>query len=829
MRLISLELSGFDRIALGNTKYFKLTPSLDLQLIIGTNGSGKSSIINECSPLPPNKQDFSKGGFAVKVFEDKGNIYELKSVFDTKQEHYFIKNGENLNIGRTVSVQKELVKQEFGITPEIHELIMGREKFSTMAPAQRRYWLTQLSSVSYDYAIGVYNKLREKLRDTTGALKITKNRLVVESTKTLSEQEQDLIKREVNELHEFLSHIVEYRKPIEGNIDSINNDINRFNSETIRVSKELIYIINKTKEHNHYGNIDNVNQMIGVFTAKENVAKTFINELHEKINKITENINILMKTGNQGIEQLDKRIQDLKEQQTFLLMNKTVLKDVHRTPLEAIRAIEICKSTLDSVFTQMPSNSDLRYSTGTKNKTIESIGKNTNRIEYLKAEIAKLNNKKEHLLEHKNKSNLTCPNCKATINFVFSQLDYENTVNLIDKYAIELNILNKELEVLQEQLNDINKYIEIYNQYRLIKNSYPALEQLWVLIDNTIVNTPTRCINIVESFHSDVLADKAYIELEKEITDLTQLITAKKLIGDQDCDKLKDERDKIEQDIYKYQLDVILAKQELSILNQYKNYLITIDKLNSDLNFNHTSLKTAIDTKAENLKRQAVIEGIRYVQSVLSKKENSLLELNNQLNIIKDLEKSISILEEDELCLKTLVSELSPIDGLIAEGLFGFIKIFVNQMNAFIKTVWSYEMIIQTCQLSEDSKVDLDYKFPIKIEGKPKLTPDVSMGSTSMMEIIDLAFKIVAIKHLGLNDIPLFLDEFGTGFDKAHRLAVYSVFDYLMNQIQFNQVFIVNHYSDLYGSFKNAEICVLHDSNVDIPKGAIYNKHVVIT
>jgi hypothetical protein len=74
------------------------------------------------------------------------------------------KDGEELNLGATLSVQRELVRQEFKITQETHELSIGRDKFTSMSPSARRYWFTLLSNTNYEYAIGVFNKLKEKHR-----------------------------------------------------------------------------------------------------------------------------------------------------------------------------------------------------------------------------------------------------------------------------------------------------------------------------------------------------------------------------------------------------------------------------------------------------------------------------------------------------------------------------------------------------------------------------------------------------------------------------------------------------------------------------------------
>ena len=97
-----------------------------------------------------------------------------------------------------------------------------------------------------------------------------------------------------------------------------------------------------------------------------------------------------------------------------------------------------------------------------------------------------------------------------------------------------------------------------------------------------------------------------------------------------------------------------------------------------------------------------------------------------------------------------------------------------------------------------------------------------------MKEIVDLAFRITAIKYLGLDDSPLLLDEFGKTFDKEHRLAAAYGIKELMEMKSFTQLFTVSHYEATYGSLTNAEICVLCSKNISIPTNAVYNEHVMI-
>ena len=61
MKITNLILKNYNRLFLNNIKTLELTPTRKINLIIGTNGSGKSSLIKEMSPLPFDKNDFNSG------------------------------------------------------------------------------------------------------------------------------------------------------------------------------------------------------------------------------------------------------------------------------------------------------------------------------------------------------------------------------------------------------------------------------------------------------------------------------------------------------------------------------------------------------------------------------------------------------------------------------------------------------------------------------------------------------------------------------------------------------------------------------------------------
>jgi hypothetical protein len=198
-----------------------------------------------------------------------------------------------------------------------------------------------------------------------------------------------------------------------------------------------------------------------------------------------------------------------------------------------------------------------------------------------------------------------------------------------------------------------------------------------------------------------------------------------------------------------------------------------------------------------------------------------------QAALLTSIEKQIAEYQEQAEVYKIMLKELSPTEGLIAKGLINFINHFVIQMNAIIKKVWLYPLEIQPV-FQLDDELELDYKFQVKVNDKNDIS-DVSLGSSAMKEVIDMAFMRVSMKYLKLDKAPLFLDEFSVNMDSAHRKSAFNTVTDLMTNSNHSQVFLISHYEDSYGSIANADVVVLCPNNVVIPKGCGYNNCVDFT
>src|SRR5690554_6363179 len=115
MRYIRMEIVGYIPLLFNSVKRFVYTPQSNQQIIIGTNGSGKSALLRELSPMPSVSSDYIKGGYCEKEIEKDGVRYTLKSDFKNGTgRHTFIRDGEILNDNGTGQIQSVLVKQYFG-------------------------------------------------------------------------------------------------------------------------------------------------------------------------------------------------------------------------------------------------------------------------------------------------------------------------------------------------------------------------------------------------------------------------------------------------------------------------------------------------------------------------------------------------------------------------------------------------------------------------------------------------------------------------------------------------------------------------------------------
>ena len=166
MRIIELTLHRYTRLSFSAIETIHYKPTESTQIIIGTNGSGKSSFLNELNPIPPNKNYMLDGGYKKIRIEHKGVEYTLLSTYGKHNKHSFVEHrGEagdkELNDGGTGVAQKILIEKVFGLNIDLLKIWLGRVSFTELAPINSVLMVSFLSKeadVFIRYPIYVYVK-----------------------------------------------------------------------------------------------------------------------------------------------------------------------------------------------------------------------------------------------------------------------------------------------------------------------------------------------------------------------------------------------------------------------------------------------------------------------------------------------------------------------------------------------------------------------------------------------------------------------------------------------------------------------------------------------
>jgi hypothetical protein len=437
--------------------------------------------------------------------------------------------------------------------------------------------------------------------------------------------------------------------------------------------------------------------------------------------------------------------------------------------------------------------------------------------------------KLKHMLEHKEKPDLSCPSChhKFSLNYNDKQFnaltkDIETIESVLDKK------IQPAIEKIETYLEECNQYGLLYRQYTQCVNGFAVLKPYWNYLSDkqTVTDNPHNGLNEINAIENDLKISLLIEEHTKELDRINDLLHSLASVGGEDLSALVRINDDLQIKIDLTTTDLQMSENAKSKFIAYKVRLNNIQALTDQIQKYILNKKMIRKDQMETLRRTELNNVIRQLQSALASREYVLNHAQLQHNTVNTITNQIYELEKQEESLNLLIKQLSPTDGLIAEGLISFINGFVSQMNNIINKVWSYSLQIKTCELEGDSTVDLDYKFPMMVKEKENVVSDVSKGSTGQKEIINLSFRLTAMRYLRLQGYPLMLDEEGRALDPSHKAASVYLIKTLLEQQSFTQVFMISHDFSQYGALSNCEVCVLSDTNIVVPPNS--NEHVII-
>lgn len=824
MFIKEIEIHDNKRLGIRGTKRLTVSYTEVQQIILGGNGSGKSSLIRELSPLPPNGNDYSKGGYKKIVIEHRNKEYQLTSTFNKSAgEHSFInlETNEELNPGGTQSVQRTLVNEIFNFDDSLFEVLTDQVKFTSMSPTQRREWLTRISGTNLDYAIDIFNKVKKAQRDEEAVTKHFTQRLNKESDKVPTKQELDSLNKQMEDLvkyQEFLREnkfFLEYQTTIDDSIIDFQ--------EKLKYAKKLSESILRLSPC-----IPNSVKSITEFKQHNNLLSIEINNIEEQIKKLeleyVEVANIIKETqSGSDLSELEKTLKEQIDNRTQLMYPKEIFIEKLDTPSATMLGyINAVKDELIDTFSEMIDNSEEYFS---KEKFISTEEK----INALQTELTKLKNRKEtinHRLYHyENTNDVNCEKCGHMFKPGLKSEDLPKIKQALEHTELEIDKLNSAIDNEKAYLEETQKYISNYKKVIQVAKSLPALKPLWDKIFATNFNKGSTkpCINLIGKATAEL---ETLVQLEivnNEIYKLESIINKIKQVNstgyytEQKLNSLIHEINKLGETKKVKGDELFFWEKEYEHVIEFFDSLDRLNILLKEL----LKLKTYINNKYANDWINNSIKETSISIGTVAHKQN---DVNSTLKIIEDINNSRNKSMEKTELLKLIVNEINPTTGLIAEFFQQFINQFVDQINIVVGKIWNHSFELLPCSVDDNG---LTYKFPLRINDADFGPPDCSKGSNSQISVVNFAFKIVVMIYLGLEDYPLYLDELAPDLDEKHRVNIMMFVRDFVESKRCSQMFMVSHYETGYGAFTNAEILVLDKENLlNIPKS--YNTHVSI-
>ena len=819
MRIIKLVLKYYKHLELSGISTFEMDCVNDLSLIIGSNGSGKSSLLAMLTPNVPQKIDFRKGGYKEIHITHNSKTYVLISIMDSGK-HKFMDGEENLNPGGTATVQRNLVETIFNYTPMLHELLTGSTSFTDMSPSARRQWIERLCDVDVTYASKIYESIKKHAQALHGAIKISKERLVRDSGRLEQKDEHSYIEEQIESLKTILSELM---KEVNNNLpvtSTIKREIEEGYIKLTAIGNNAVQLKSKVKPAGDFNNIEEVE---GHLTYLSNTALTTQATLTANLNELDElSKTIDQLTGDNNVEALEVLLENKITESVQLgeVLTKLTSNEISEVSSALGNGFSM---SLHELISNLPDN----YTT---NITLEEHSSNITKAKELDGRLLKgetyilnVTNRIEMITESKES---TCPKCKYVYRPGISDDELVKATKCLEDAAVLVDQLSKDRAVVADSLMEYENWKTAVSMYRTHVQYYARLYQFIdrLSVEDALAN-PTD-IGITAFRQGEVLKQEQYkLTLHSDITRITDDIERIKLVtagyGIEVCTK---KRDALQFTVERMYVDLKMLAEQTKQFDTFRTYVIKLSNLNIESTVTLESLFELHEIYATCVENDLINKTIRDKQILLANLQQEIDSRETLRKILTDLKVNIATNEESLTSYKLIMTALSPNNGLIAEQLTGFIKRLTGQMNIIISRIWEYEMQVMSCKAENGS---LDYKFPLLVRNEESISPDIKKGSKGQRDCINFVFTLIVSAYLGLRDYPLYMDELGASFDEAHRESLMREIHVILTTSQCSQLFMVNHYASNQIVSSNTDIIVLDEANIAVPEE--FNKYVKIT
>ena len=811
-----------------------------LQIILGTNGSGKSRLLERLLGKPASKSEFLENGADMIVIQHRGSVYELQSDFSKKDgAHTFIKDGVNLNDGGTTMVQNDLLNTYLNINKQTIAILMGQHNFAQMPSGMRKTLLVEHNPSNLSFIIEDHKRVLSHIRGMKSNLNMLQERRVALESEML----------DPSIIAEFHQGIAQLQKYIADDIADISA------LKTIRKDMDVTPApIDSTLQ-----DADHCMKAAVRLQPKFADLPTQENRQEQRAAYVAD-IQSQDVTDNLLSEQLAATVAELETLRTNLkdATDESAATEARlRIDTYQVRIVELEKYNYDNVLKDSQLD-EAKYYVGkvstlclrfidcpVKLRTTRKTQGINNRLHHLDVRFSYLKDQRQRLLTRSNQlrssqkirlsdipegncAQMACP-LYANFRSVYDAAKAEFVSNQEQLKVIDhhLTRLARYLEQRQAQTERYAPYEQSLSVLQSLMASSSVLQKLFRGLDilKLLQNNPIRLRQIVEdaitlgdhyqeyqnciigrdrevrhmaSFSSLSEGERARLDIQIETLVEKETSLRARLA---DCHRtrrglaeklsLLDTRIQTETSL----IDMQSTLNELLKDHEQAYRAKTLDEVISLLEKNYHENLTELSLLTQKIQHQEQLSA-RYIEEVMSR---------------------IDIIQKEKTEWESLEKALGEIPKL---SMISYINAIIGIMNAYISRVFTYPFELKTLEPTDH----LDYKFSAENSGV--FIPDISTCSRAQCEVINLTFSLALRKIAGLDDYPIYLDEVGSSFDHAHKNRLLDLLTEVIEDHRVSQMFLINHHATVHEGLANNETLVLSDANIVVP--TVYNEHVFI-
>lgn len=802
-------LERCNRTALNGKERVVIRPTSRVQMVLGTNSSGKSSLLElGFSPIPPDPHNFDKPGFWSVKFHHKGRHYHETAEYGDKNRYTFsVDGGENLNRGGTITVQLELIKQYLGgYDRDLHAFLTGQEKsrFTAMEAKRRQHWIAKFSEQDFTYAFDRYNHYKRQANATDKIVEYLRSELAEAKRRMMDPDDIASMRAKAKELHDTLDMLMMEPKSNADERDPFEllSDLER-TIDSIAMFLDCEY----PKTEGALG----MDQLVQFKADAEAQLNTLQGELNVRAQRLTD---CEQRKGRAAAltevspETIENELARLREE---LSEAPTLRTGIHESLL--IPASQIAND-LRWIIADLPSEKPAEADAAAKQETIHQaeirLGKIVGLLESLKQNADYIHKCEE----------VECPDCHSRFKPGIKPGELEALQARINQGETLAESESMRLRKLEEELSDMVAVLNAYRRLDEFRDRYSSTYSgLFSFFDRFgWKDLGKEILSKFAIYEGDVTVAAKRQRLESNITTLENALRNMKLEAGELAGAFAD----YDAALAEYNLlfaRVGDAKRRKARIETAYFKMVEWERKVEDCERAYESLRGKLIDYMNLQGDHAIMELIRKTKVTLGIHEAALNENETYETLAKDLENKLKQALVRQEGYDGLVAAMSPKNGLIAEHIQNQLGRILGCANNVIESVWGYSLHIEA---GEPGETEVDYKFPMIVGDTPR--PDISAGSTSVKDIVNQAMRLTGYECMDLTDYPLWIDELGGTFDAAHRQNLIPFLKSLIDNPRFSQVLIISHSLDGQTAFPGAEIIILDDRNINFPH--TYNQHV---